>query len=78
MLELLLLQLQPLLGGGDVDQGPAHLGDLLEHLLVGEIEHLVRLLGRVERLVRLGLRDVVCTLKDAHAFLPGVGPSPQP
>ena len=56
MLELLLLELEALARGGDVDQGAADLGDLLEHLLVGEIEHLVGLLGGVERLVRLGLR----------------------
>ena len=66
VLELLLLELEALLGGGDVDQSPAHLGDLLEHLLVGEVEHLVGLLGRVECLVRLGLHDVVCPLEDAH------------
>ena len=66
VLELLLLQLQALLGGGEVDQGPAHLGDLLEHLLVGEVEHLVGLLGRVECLVRLGLHNVVRPLEDAH------------
>ena len=47
-----------------------HLRELLEHLLVGEIEHLVRLLRRVERLVRLGLNDVVRPLEDAHAYLP--------
>ena len=76
VLELLLLELEPLLGRGEVDQGPAHLGDLLEHLLVGEVEHLVGLLGRVERLVRLGLHDVVRPLEDAHVCLPGVGPSP--
>ena len=66
MLELLLLQFQALLGGGEVDQGAAYLGDLLEHLLVREVEHLVGLLGRVECLVRLGLHDVVCPLEDAH------------
>ena len=66
VLELLLLELEALLGGCDVHQGPAHLGDLLEHLLVGEVEHLVGLLGRVECLVRLGLHDVVCPLEDAH------------
>ena len=70
VLELLLLQLEPLLRRREVDQRPAHLGDLLEHLLVGEVEHLVGLLGRVERLVRLGLHDVVCPLEDAHVSLP--------
>ena len=74
VLELLLLELQALLRGGEVDQGAAHLGDLLEHLLVGEVEHLVGLLGRVERLVRLGLHDVVCPLEDAHVPSLGVGP----
>ena len=78
VLELLVLQLEPLLGGGDVDQGAAHLGDLLEHLLVGEVEHLVGLLRGVERLVRLGLHDVVCPLEDAHVFLPGVGSETPP
>ena len=71
VLELLLLQLEPLLRRSEVDEGPAHLGDLLEHLLVGEVEHLVGLLGSVERLVRLGLHDVVCPLEDAHRSLPG-------
>ena len=71
VLELLLLELEALLGRGEVDQGPADLGDLLEHLLVGEVEHLVGLLGRVERLVRLGLHDVVRPLEDAHVCLPG-------
>ena len=70
VLELLLLQLEPLLRRRQVDERPAHLGDLLEHLLVGEVEHLVRLLGGVERLVRLGLHDVVCPLEDAHVSLP--------
>ncbi len=72
VLELLLLELEPLLGRGEVDQGPADLGDLLEHLLVGEVEHLVGLLGRIERLVRLGLHDVVRPLEDAcHICLLG-------
>ena len=70
VLELLLLELEALLRRGEVDQRAAHLGDLLEHLLVGEVEHLVGLLGRVERLVRLGLHDVVCPLEDAHGSLP--------
>ena len=70
VLELLLLELQALLRRGEVDQRAAHLGDLLEHLLVREVEHLVGLLGRVERLVRLGLHDVVCPLEDAHVSLP--------
>jgi hypothetical protein len=70
VLELLLLELQALLGGGQVDEGASDLGDLLEHLLVGEIEHLVGLLGGVERLVRLGLHDVVRPLEDAHVSLP--------
>ena len=71
VLELFFLELEPLLRRGDVDQGPPHLGDLLEHLLVGEVEHLVGLLRCVERLVRLGLHDVVCPLEDAHRSLPG-------
>ena len=70
VLELLLLQLEPLLGRCEVDESPAHLRDLLEHLLVGEVEHLVRLLGSVERLVRLGLHDVVRPLEDTHSSLP--------
>src|SRR6202034_4309739 len=70
VLELLLLELQTLLGGSQVDEGAPDLGDLLEHLLVGEIEHLVGLLGRVERLVGLGLHDVVSPLEDAHVSLP--------
>ncbi len=57
--QLRLLQLDALAGGGDVDQGAAHLRELLEHLLVGEVEGLGRVLGRVEDPVRLGLDDVV-------------------
>ena len=64
VLELLLLQLDLLARRGDVHQRPLDLGDLVEHLLVGEIEHLVRLLGGVERLVGLGLDDVVGPLEE--------------
>ena len=73
VLELLLLQLDVLAGAGQVDQRPTHLGDLLEHLLIGEIEHLVGLFSRVECFVGLGLCDVVCTLEDAHVPSLGIG-----
>ena len=66
MLELGFLQLDLLAGGGDVDQRPADPGDLLEHLVIRVVEHLVRLLGGVKRLVRLGGNYVVRPLKKAH------------
>ena len=59
MLELLFLQLDLLTGRRDGHQALPDLGDLVEHLLVGQVEHLVGLLGRVERLVGLGVEDVV-------------------
>ncbi len=66
VLELLLLKLELLLGCGDVHQRAADLGDVVQHLLVGVVEHLVRVLGRVERLVGLGGDDVVGPLEEAH------------
>jgi hypothetical protein len=69
VLELLLLQLELLARRGDRHQSPADLSDLVEHLLVRQVEHLVGLLGRVERLVGLGLRDVVGPLEEAHPDL---------
>ncbi len=69
MLELLFLQLDPLARGRDLHQPPADLGDLIEHLLVGKVEHLVGLLGGVERLVGLGLHYLVGSLEKAHLGL---------
>ena len=69
MLELLFLQLDLLARRGDVHQPPADLGDLIEHLLVGKIEHLVGLLGGVERLVGFGLHYFVGPLEKAHSGL---------
>ena len=68
-----LLQLDPLPRSGDVNQRLAESGDLVNHLLVGVVEHLVRVLGRVERLVSLGRDDVVGSLEQAHepVFLSG-------
>src|SRR5215467_838970 len=66
MLQLLLLQLDLLTRRGDVHQPPADLGDLIEHLLIGQIKHLVRLLGGIERLVGLGLHYLVGPLEKAH------------
>ena len=66
VLKLLLLQLELFAGRGDRHQPPLDLGDLVEHLLVGQVEHLVRPLRGVERLVGLGLEYVVRPLEEAH------------
>jgi hypothetical protein len=66
VLKLLLLQLDPLARRGDVDKTPAHPRDLVKHLVVGVIQHLVRVLGGVKRLVRLGRDDVVGSLEETH------------
>jgi hypothetical protein len=68
VLELLLLQLDLPARGGDGHQRPFDLGDLIEHLLIGVVEHLVGLLGGVERLVGLGRDDVMCPLEETHAI----------
>ena len=83
MLELLFLEFELLARSGDVHQGPTNLSDLVEHLLVGEVEHLVGLLGGVQRLVRLRLEDLVGSLEEGHVALLVVGdgwtaPSPLP
>jgi hypothetical protein len=69
MLELGFLQLDLLAGSRDVDESPADPGDLLEHLVIRQVEHLVRLLGGIECLVRLGGNYVVGPLKEAHPGL---------
>jgi len=69
MLELLFLQFDPLPRSGDRDQRLPDLGDLVEHLLVGQIEHFVGLLGGVERFVRLGGEYVVSPLEERHVDL---------
>ena len=69
MLQLLLLQLDLLARRSNVHQSPPDLGDLIEHLLIGQIKHLVRLLGGIERLVGLGLHYRVGPLEKAHAAL---------
>ena len=66
MLQLLFLQLDPLARGGDGNEGLAHLGELIEHLLIGQIQHLVGLLRSVERLVGLGCEYVVRSLEKGH------------
>src|SRR5579859_3304889 len=66
-LELLLLQFDLLAGPGDGHQSPLDLSDLVEHLLVGQVENLVRPLRGVERLVGLGLEYVVRPLEETHA-----------
>ena len=66
MLQLLFLQLDLLARGGDGNQGLADLGELIEHMLVGQIQHLVRLLRGVERLVGLGREYVVRSLEEGH------------
>src|SRR6516162_599574 len=80
LLKLLRLQFYLLAGRGDGYQPPAHLSELVEHLLVGQVEHLVGLLGRVEGLVGLGLQYVVRPLEETHTRSllvdGGVGPAP--
>jgi hypothetical protein len=66
MLKLLLLQLDLLARGGDGDQGLADLSEMIEHLLVGQIEHLVGFFRGVERLVGLGREYVVRSLEKGH------------
>src|SRR5260370_12802330 len=66
VLKLLFLQLKLLFGGCDVHERAPNLGDVVEHLLVGVVEHLVGVLGRVERFVCLGCHDVVCPLEETH------------
>src|SRR5215469_9293289 len=73
MLELLFLQLDLLAGRRDGDQGLPDPGDLVEHLLVGEVEHLVGLLGGVQRLVGLGREYVVGPLEERHGRLLLIG-----
>ena len=68
VLELLLLELEPLAGGGDVHQPAADPGDLIKHLLVGQVEHLVGLLGGIKGLVGLGRDDVVGPLEERHVM----------
>ncbi len=63
VLELLFLQLDLLAGGCDIHECPTDLGDLVQHLLIGEVEHLVGLFSRVERFVGLGLHDVMGPLE---------------
>jgi hypothetical protein len=67
VLELLLLQLQLLARSAHRHQGLAHLGELIEHLLVGQVEHFVGLFCGVERLVGLGREYVVGPLEERHA-----------
>src|SRR5579875_1712510 len=73
VLELLLLQLDLLAGGRDGHQGLLHPGDLIEHVLIGQIEHLVRPLRCVQRPAGLGPDDLVGPLVKGHLGLPSVG-----
>ena len=57
LLELLLLQLEPLLGGDDVGGAALDVLELLEHLLVRVVERLGRVLRPVQQLRVLGLDD---------------------
>src|SRR5215472_6816361 len=78
MLELLLLELEPLLRGGDIHERAPYLGDVVEHLLVGIVEDLVWILGRVECLVSLRGDDVVCPLEETHGKLLPCNSGPEP
>ncbi len=58
LLELVGLDLDALPGGGHLGDAPAHLLEVLELLLVGEVEGVAGVLDPVEHLVRLGPEDV--------------------
>jgi len=58
LLQLLGLQLDPLAGRRHVGHAPAHLGQLLDLLLVGEVQGVPGVLHLVEGLVGLGPEDV--------------------
>ena len=64
--QLRFLQLEPLPLGGDLDQRLADLGDVVEHLLVGVVERLVRVLGGVKRVICLGREDVAGSGEKTH------------
>ena len=57
LLELLLLQLEPLLRGDDIGDAALHVLELLEHLLVRIVERLGRVLGAIQNLRVLRLND---------------------
>src|SRR4029079_15678427 len=61
-----LLELEPLARRGHVGDAAAHLLQHLELALVRVVEGLARVLGAVERLVRLGTEDQLEPLHDAH------------
>jgi hypothetical protein len=65
-LQLLPLHLQPLAGGGDVEQAPLHLLKHLELLLVGVVQRLARILHLVDGLGGLGLEDHREPLPQTH------------
>ena len=68
LLELLLLQLDPLLRGRDVGDTALHVLELLEHLLVRVVERLGRVLRLVEEFRVLRLDDGRCALHESgHA-----------
>ena len=57
LLDLLRLDLEPLLRGHDVGDAPLDVLELLEHLLVGVVERLGGALGPVEQLREFRLHD---------------------
>ena len=65
LLELLLLQLDPLLRGGDVGDAALHVLELLDHLLVRVVERLGRVLRLVEELRVLRLDDGRCAVHES-------------
>ena len=64
--QLRFLKLESLAFGGDLDQCLADPGDVVEHLLVGVVQRLVRVLNGVKRLVSLGREDVVGSGEKTH------------
>ena len=70
LLQLLGLELDPLLRRCHIGEATLDLLELLDLLLVGEIERLAGVLGPVEDFVRLGLDDVRQPFHHTHVVLP--------
>ena len=71
--QLVDLELHPLARRGDVGDPAAYLGQQVELTLVAVVEGLARVLGLVERLVRLGPEDQADPLPHAHGARLWVG-----
>ena len=78
LLELVGLDLDPLPGRGHLGDAAAHLLEVLELLLVGEVEGVAGVLDPVEQLVGLGPEDVQKALEDTHDDHPSIGEGHRP